>query len=309
MATERKFMRKAISDLFVKEYLEKELDKAGVSKVEMQKTPIATRIALYVRRPGVVVGKGGRTIQQVNEVLQRVYGIENPQLEVIEVEHPLLDPKLMAERVGRQIEIKGNAKRVARFALQEIMEAGAIGAEIRVAGKIVGKGGKAKVVKVRAGFLKKSGEPVKLVRFGRYVAYPKAGAIGVKVRIVPPGTIFPDQVKLPDLPPAPIPAATTAEAVKQALEQGTVPAMPAEKQLPAEDEKVIVETLEKAKEAKVKRVRRKAAKKEVSEAGETAKAAGVAPAVEKEAPAAAPGDGGAAAAVEQKAGEEKAAQG
>jgi small subunit ribosomal protein S3 len=274
MASERKFVRKALADYAVKEYLEKELARAGVSKIELQKTPIATRIALFVRRPGVVVGKGGKTIQQVTEVLQRQYGIENPQLEVIEVENPALDPRLVAERVGSQIEIRGNAKRVARFALMDIMNAGALGAEIRIAGKIVGKGGKAKTVKVRAGFLKKSGEPMKLVQEGRYVAYPKAGAIGVKVRIVPPGTIFPDQIRLPDL--ATIAAAMPA-AVAATVAAAAQTAAPTEIALPAEDEKAISEKLAQAQEAKAKRTRKKAAQKEVSEAGAVAQATGVAP--------------------------------
>jgi small subunit ribosomal protein S3 len=281
MAAEKKFIKKALTEYAVKEYLEKELDRAGVSKIELQKTPIATRIAIHVRRPGVVVGKRGKTIQQVNEVLQQRYGIENPQLEVIEVGNPSLDAKLVAERVAHQIEIRGNAKRVARFALQEAMEAGAIGAEIRIAGKIVGKGGKAKVVKARAGYLKKSGEPVKLVQKGRYVAYPKAGAIGVTVKIVPPGTVFPDQVVVPELKlpetPAPLAGAPAGEG-----------AVAAEAGLPPAEEKALEQKLEAAKEAKVKRVRKKTARKEVSEAAEVAAATGSTPQSTRPTPAAPP---------------------
>ncbi len=91
------------------------------------------------------------------------------------------------------MELRGNAKQAMRIALREIMSAGAIGAEIRVAGKIVGKGGKAKALTVRAGYLKKSGDLMKLVNEAKATAYPKAGAIGVTVRILPPGTELPDK--------------------------------------------------------------------------------------------------------------------
>jgi small subunit ribosomal protein S3 len=194
MASEKKFIRKALSEFRVKEFLEEELEKAGVSSIEIQKTPVATRITINVRRPGIVVGKQGRAIKDLCDALEKRYGIENPQLEVVEVRRPELDPKLAAEKIARQIEIRGNAKQAIAFTLREIMGAGAIGAEIIVAGKVIGKGAKAKVIRARAGYLKKSGEIMKLVREGKFTAYPRAGAIGVTVKIVPPGTIFPDKV-------------------------------------------------------------------------------------------------------------------
>ncbi len=196
MASERKFIQKAISDFAIKEFLQRELTNAGVSTIEIQKTPIATRIAIAVRRPGLVVGKKGQTIKDISEALQSKYGIENPQIEVIEVAQPSLDAKLMAEKIGKQLEIKGNTKTAMRFALREIMSAGAIGAEIRAAGKLVGKGGKAKSTTIRAGFLKKSGEESKKMREGHFTAYMKAGAIGITVKIAPPGTKFSDKVDL-----------------------------------------------------------------------------------------------------------------
>jgi len=199
VASEKKFIQKALSDFEVKEFLQRELAQAGVSSIQIQKTPIATRIAIAVRRPGLVVGKKGQTIKDITEMLQRSYGVENPQIEVIEVAQPSLDAKLMAEKVGKQREIKGNAKTAMRFALREIMSAGAIGSEIRAAGKLVGKGGKAKTTTIRAGYLKKSGEESKKVAEGHFTAYLKAGAVGITVKIVRPGTIFADTVDLTKL--------------------------------------------------------------------------------------------------------------
>ncbi len=198
MATERKFLAKALNDYSIKEFLESQLSRAGVSAVSVQQTPIATRITISVQRPGIVVGKKGLAISTLAGQLTSKFGLENPQIEVAEVAVPSLDAKLVADRIGHQIELRDNAKQAVRFALREIMGAGAIGAEIRVAGKIVGKGGKAKAFTVRSGYLKKSGELVKLVREGHYTSYPKAGAIGITVKILPPGTKIPDKVSQAD---------------------------------------------------------------------------------------------------------------
>ena len=202
MAVEKKFLKKALDDLEVKLFLFKEIERAGVSSISIQRTPIATRLSICVRRPGLVVGKKGKAIKDLCDALKDKFGIENPQIEIIEVMQASLDAKLMAERIGKQIELRPRVKPIVRRALTEIMEAGAIGAEIRVAGKIVGKGGKAKTVSVRKGYLKKSGEPMELVKTGHYSAKTKAGIIGITVKIVSPETVFPDRIKVkPDVKP------------------------------------------------------------------------------------------------------------
>ncbi|MBI5228582.1 30S ribosomal protein S3 [Candidatus Micrarchaeota archaeon] len=278
MGSERKIIKKALEDFVVKEVLMSRLKKAGVSNIIIQKTPLATRITLYVRRPGIVVGKGGQSIRELCELLQNKYDVENPQLDVIEVENPDLDAFLMAEKIGRQIEMRGFAKQLSRVCLNDIMNAGAIGAEIRVAGKIVGKGGKAKVLKIRKGYLKKSGDLMKQVRVGRYTAYPKAGAIGITVKIVPPGVVFPDsanaQLSLLK-PPAAAEAAVPVEGlnpVEPSLQEEKPLLVEAEKQAPAEEREAPLEAKPVREETK-KRVRKR--KQESGEAGKKKEGEGV----------------------------------
>ena len=196
MSTERKIVEKAMRELRIKRFLESEIGNAGISSIVIQKTPLATRIAIRAKRPNMVIGKRGITVKALTELLEKNYGVSNPQLDIIEVENPELDPKLVAQRIAKQIEIDGKIKQILRMTLNDVMNAGAIGAEIRVAGKIAGKGGKAKTLRVRAGYLKKSGDVMRMVSKGSTTAYLKAGAIGVKVLIVPPGTVFPDAVKI-----------------------------------------------------------------------------------------------------------------
>lgn len=219
MAVEKKFLRKSLNDLKVKNFLYKELERASVSKIEIQKTPIATRIMVEVRRPGVVVGKRGKSIKDLCNTLEKDFGIENPQIEVIEVSKPSLDARLMAEKIARRIETKPNVKPVMRMALQEIMGAGAMGAEIRVAGKIVGKGGKAKTFSARSGIMKKSGDQLRLVNEGHYTAHLSAGTVGIRVRIVKPGTVFYDKKKI---------EAAKAAALEEKLAAEAAAAQPAE---------------------------------------------------------------------------------
>jgi len=223
LAIEKKFIKKALYDMEVKDFLYKELEKAGVSEILMQKTPIATRITAIVRKPGMVVGKKGKTIKDLCDVLSQKYGIENPQFEVLEARNPELDPKLMAEKIGRRIEMRPNFKPILRSSVQEVMEAGAIGVEIRIAGKVVGKGGKAKTLTARAGFLKKSGHLMTLlVKEGTFVAYLKAGAIGIKVKIVPPDAEFPDKLDVSLLKePKQEEAVAVKEAVKEVVSDGS----------------------------------------------------------------------------------------
>ncbi|MBI4360639.1 30S ribosomal protein S3 [Candidatus Micrarchaeota archaeon] len=225
MAIEKKFIQQALADLQIKTLLNKELDKAGVSEILIQKTPIATRITVRVRRPGLVVGKKGKAIKELCELLERRFAIENPQFEVIEVAQPSLDARLMAEKIGRRLEMRPNAKPIMRMALREIMDAGALGAELQAAGKIVGKGGKAKTLRMRAGYLKKSGEPTKWVRKGHFVAYLKAGAVGISVKIVPPDAVFPDSIKIPATIPEKVPVQPVEETV--AAEANAVDALEA----------------------------------------------------------------------------------
>ncbi len=193
MGIEKRFIEDAMTRYKVSNYLEKELDKAGFSRVEIQRTPVVTRIAVEVTNPGRVIGRKGKTIQDLTNNIHNIFKIDNPQLSVIEVRNESLHPKLVAKKVCRYIEMGKKARAILHFALKEIMESGALGAEIVASGKIAAKGGRSKRLRLFAGYIPKAGEPARLVTEGHVTAYPKSGAIGVLVRIVQPGTVFPDK--------------------------------------------------------------------------------------------------------------------
>lgn len=197
MAIETKFIEDAIVKLNISKYLGKELTRAGFSRVEIQKTPILTRITVYVLNPGRVIGRGGKTIDLITEAIKTKFKVENPQINVMKVENKILEPMLVAKDLAEKLERGMNARRILQYTLKEIVANGALGAEIIASGKLAAKGARAKTIRKSIGYIPKAGDVTELVAEANATAYPKYGAIGVLVRIVPPGTVFPDRETKP----------------------------------------------------------------------------------------------------------------
>lgn len=203
MVVERKFIEDAMIKNEISKYLEKNLSRAGFSRVEIQKTPVITRITAYVTKPGRVIGRGGQTIDALTQDIKQKFHIDNPQISVAEVKNELLEPRLVARHIVGALERGAGARGLLHSMLRNVVEAGALGAEIIASGKLAAKGAKARTMKVRFGYLPKAGDTVKLVQTAHVAAYPKYGAIGVTVSIVLPGTKFPDrEMKKVELPKA-----------------------------------------------------------------------------------------------------------
>ena len=190
---EEKFIEDAVTRYRVSKFLETELDRAGFSRVDIQRTPMVTRIAVEVTNPGRVIGKRGKSIQDLTDAIHKQFKIENPQISVIEATNENLEPRLVAKKICRFIEMGKKIRAILHAALRDTIRAGALGAEIVASGKIAAKGGRSKTFRVMSGYIPKAGEPARLVAVSHVTAYPKSGAIGVLVRIVLPGTVFPDK--------------------------------------------------------------------------------------------------------------------
>ena len=193
MVVERKFISDALVKLRISKYLEKSLSKAGFSRVEIQKTPVITRITVYVTNPGRVIGSGGQTINALTEEIKNRFHIQNPQISVAEVKNPKLEPRIIARYIANSLERGANPRSLLHSVLRDVIAEGALGAELIASGKLAAKGAKARTIKVRHGYIPKAGAVKNLVDEVHLTAYPKYGAIGVTVRIVQPGTVFPDR--------------------------------------------------------------------------------------------------------------------
>jgi|GEM_PF-153841 len=200
MALEKHFIQEGVIRSEVESFLRNELNRAGYSGINIQKTPLSTRVILYVEKPPLVIGKKGKRINKLTTTLSEKYGVDNPSIDVQKIEEPMLDPNIIARRIAVALERGINRRRVVYRALRAVMGTKARGIEIILSGKIVGKGGRSRSEKYLQGYMKKAGNSVRLVRIGSTQAYLKAGVIGVTVKIVPPDAVFPDQIFLRDKP-------------------------------------------------------------------------------------------------------------
>jgi small subunit ribosomal protein S3 len=193
MLYEDKLIEEYYSKYKIMKYLERKLERAGLASIDIQRTPLVTRITLEVTNPARIIGRGGRLINELTEDIKDSFDIDNPQISVIDVRNPFLEPRMVAKRAARYIEMGKKVRAILHYMLREIIRAGALGAEIVASGKIGAKGARAKSLRVSGGYIPKAGEPARLVREAHLSANTKSGVIGVLVRIVPPGTVFPDK--------------------------------------------------------------------------------------------------------------------
>ena len=192
---EKDFVTEGLKRTRIDEYLENELERAGYGGMEIQVTPLGTMVVVYAERPGMVIGRGGKTVRSITQNLKTSYGLENPQVEVKEVDIPELNPKIMAHKIAAMLQRGMHFRRVAYTALRRIMGAGAQGVEVTISGKI--RGSRSACAKFSDGYIKKCGEPsIRFVRHGFATVQLKPGVLGINVRIMPPDVVLPDKVDI-----------------------------------------------------------------------------------------------------------------
>lgn len=191
---ERVFIQQNMRKMELEEYVGKKLDRAGFTHLDIVKTPLVTRIVLHVAKPGLAIGKGGQTIKQLTQIIGEKYNIDNPQIEIQEIKDPNFNAKAIADRMASLIQKGFSWRSVAFRSVRDIMTAGAQGVELQIKGKLSGKGGRKRKQRIAFGYMKKVGDQTKLVDYAKTAAYPKAGAIGIKLRIIHPDAVFPDKI-------------------------------------------------------------------------------------------------------------------
>jgi small subunit ribosomal protein S3 len=187
------FIENGIKLMQINEYLRSELVRAGFAGVDIQKTPLGVRITLKTSRPGLVIGKGGKRIQEITDVLQEKFGLELPQIEVEEVSNPDLDAQIMAERLAYSLDRGRHYRRAGYYILRKVMDAGAKGVEIIISGKVTSQRARTQIF--RAGTMSKSGQPAQEgVDKGIAQCIQKSGTLGIIVKIMRADTKMGDEV-------------------------------------------------------------------------------------------------------------------
>ena len=211
MADEQQFIEDGLQRTQIDEFFADELGRAGYGGMDVAKTPMGTQIVLKAEKPGMVIGKGGKNIRKVTTELEERFDLDDPQIDVQEVDEPDLNARIVADRLANALERGWYFRKAGHTTIDRIMEAGALGAEIVLSGKVTGA--RSRVEKFNRGYIKHNGEPAEsIVDEGQGVAVMKLGTIGVTVKIIPPGAELPDDFEIAE--------DADVEPVEQAAETG-----------------------------------------------------------------------------------------
>ena len=194
---ERKIVAEKMKELQIEEYITDNLRNSGHSHTKLQRTPLGEKIIIFASRPGLIVGRKGQNIKKLTIDLKKKFNLENPQIEISEVENSNLDAQIVAERIAASLERYGSQrfKGIAHKVMMDVMGAGALGIEIVISGKVPST--RAKSWRFYQGYLKKCGDiALTGVNRANSTAKLKSGVIGVKVSIMPSTTKLPDDMKL-----------------------------------------------------------------------------------------------------------------
>lgn len=195
---ERNFINQKIKEREIQNFIAEYLVKSGNSKIEIKRTPLGEKIIVHTTKPGLIVGRTGENIKNLTTILKTRFKMENPQIEVVEIENQNLDAVAVADKINYVLERFGpkRFKFTGYDTLKTIMNAGALGAEIVISGRGL-PGERAKSWRFSAGHLKKSGDiAMSHLQKAQTVANLKSGTIGIKVVIMLKDTVMPDSIKL-----------------------------------------------------------------------------------------------------------------
>jgi len=134
---EKLFAKKLSEDLMLRHYIQNRLNNAGISQIEIKRTPKRITLTIHTARPGIVIGKKGTEVDKLKEELQRLTSQE-VQLNIHEIKRPELDAALVADNVAKQIEGKVSFRRAMKRAITSTMRMGAEGIKVVISGRLGG---------------------------------------------------------------------------------------------------------------------------------------------------------------------------
>lgn len=195
---ERNTVKFKKDEFTIKEYIKTSLGKGKVSKVKISYTPVGEKIMVSTHKPGLVIGRKGEKIIELTRVLKTQFKLENPHIEIDEIMIPEFDAQIMADEIAVGLERLGpiKFKVLAYRTLQRMIQAGALGVEIRLHGKLPSS--RAKCWRFAQGYLKKTGHAAKVVDRAQSRAETKPGTVGVQVSVLSPDAVLLDRIDVND---------------------------------------------------------------------------------------------------------------
>jgi len=184
-AAKRKYPGLVIQDLRIRRFLNERIASAGLVSVRIERMNKKLKIGLLVSRPGLVIGRGGKSLEELKHELLKIVKIPNPdknlELEVEEYKNSELSARLVAQRIVYQLQRRMRSRRVATKALERMMAAGAVGAKIILSGRINGVE-ISRVEKYQEGKVSLSSLRAE-IDYAEIPALTKSGYVGVKIYI------------------------------------------------------------------------------------------------------------------------------
>ena len=169
-----------VEDQKIRQYLNKRLEKASVSRIVIERTLKLVTITICTARPGIVIGKGGADVDKLREELKNLFKKEI-QINIYEVKKPDLDATIVGNNIARQLEGKIAYRRAAKMAIQNAIRSGAEGIKIQISGRLNGAEMRRKEM------FKEGRTPLHTFRadidYCQCEALTKVGLLGVKVWI------------------------------------------------------------------------------------------------------------------------------
>ncbi|MCX2977481.1 30S ribosomal protein S3 [Candidatus Marimicrobium litorale] len=179
-ADSKNYAQQLISDLQAREYIEKALDHASVSRVVIERPAQTARITIHTARPGIVIGKKGEDVDKLRKDLSQKMGVP-VHINIEEIRKPDLDARLVAQNVAQQLERRVMFRRAMKRVVQNAMRQGAEGIKVQIGGRLGG----AEIA--RTEWYREGRVPLHTLRadidYATYEAETTYGILGVKVWI------------------------------------------------------------------------------------------------------------------------------
>ena len=136
--SEKDFATYLHEDIKIRKLLNSELKEAVISKIEIQKTKDSVTVNVVAARPGVIIGQDGKTVETLTKKITKIVNGRNVKLNVVEVENPDLDAKVISRWIAEQLENRASFRTAQKKAMQRVMKAGAKGVKTLVSGRLGG---------------------------------------------------------------------------------------------------------------------------------------------------------------------------
>ena len=274
----RHFVDRNVERQLVREYLLKETERAGFGGLHFERAfdnqQICTKVTLQAERVGMVIGRRGKIINELQRRIRTDFNLENPKLQVEEIENPALNAQVMASKLASALQRGWYFRRAGHSSVLNVMEAGAKGCLIIIGGKLTGS--RHRTEKFLKGHIKYCGETaLQHMDVGQATAVVKLGTIGCTVAIMKPGTKLPHEVDIisridAGLGPYVAPAMAGTEIMEQSLtEEEATAELDALEQL-KDDQEAAEESTEEVVEEAAEEVAEAESTEEVVEEAEEA---------------------------------------